>query len=283
MIDAGTLGALGAALGLAWYFTRDRFEAGAWTGKIAILSEAGTRATIARAKAAGVKRLDIMINDFPGPGAPFQVLPWDRLRAATLAMQAAGLRVSWTTWARPSEAWLEGVAQIGRLADELGVDEVSFDLEENWINALLGQPPATIAEWTRRLFASLRSTYSGTVGVTHIVFPRLDVLGEALKLADLRIPQAYATVKNAGNRSPGDLERIAVERFKGYGPMTMGAAAWNTDGAYRLTGPAAMRASVGQAIALGVTRVRFWRLELIDSTEAQILADFDRLLDRGQA
>lgn len=254
-VAAGLLGGLVAA----WWFSRRQpsRELGAWAGRAALANPAGA---LAAARAVGLDRLDVMVND--GSAGAVQSVPWhlyvgpDELRAAVRLWRAGGLRVSLTSWALPAEDWIVGIAGLRRLCRELGAD-LTLDVEEAWLTPLRAMSPDARAAWSRRL-VDAATPYDATV----IVFTDQNLAAPVLAGARSIIPQAYATIRNAGRLSAGELEAAAVERFKRWGRrLVMGAAAWNLGGAYGLGDLDAARASLQAAVRLGVPRVRYWRLE----------------------
>lgn len=262
-----TLGALIVG-GLWWFIAARKLEVAAWTGFAAITNPGET---IRLAKRAGVTRLAIFVNSEPEPGRAFYTYNRQQIASACAAFKAAGLDITIVSWMTPRGDWLEGAATIGDIAREVGADEVEYDLEEEW-TALRSKSDDHIRGATRTVFAQTRSRFSGAVVVDFIVYTDLRVMTPAIELADAIIPQAYATVKNAGTRPPGELERIAYDRFKPFGkPIIMGVAGWNQDGAYGRGYLDALRVSLDAATALGIRRVRVWRLETIDAQEGQEL------------
>lgn len=254
-------------VGLAAWAASRRFRLSAWTGRGALADPAQALAT---ARAAGLSGLDLMVNDATG-GADWHIYDRSLVSRAVDLWRAGGMDVSLTTWARPDPRWIDGIAsELSPLAASLGVRGLNFDLEEPWtvpLRASGGSP-----EWTGRLFAAGRSVFRGPLGVTMIVYAPMDVLRPACESADVLIPQAYATVKNAGNLPPGGLERTAVERYRGFGKrIVLGAAAWNLEGAYGLSALSAFEASLAAARGL-VSEVRFWRLEMLQGALARAAA-----------
>lgn len=260
---------LAAAGGWLW-IAHMRPEVGAWSGL-----EAWTHvdATIALAKARGVDRLCLFVNQEPGPGEAFNTYHRATLIAAAQRFRRAGFKLTIVSWMTPRPDWIAGAVELGQLASDCGADELEFDLEEDW-TAQRDDPSAAVEARTAALLANARQRFRGRVGGTFIVYTDLGVLGFFLKRADFGVPQAYATQKNAGKLPPGRLEAAAVERFRDFRvPLIMGVAGWNQAGA---GGKAnyldALRDSLDAVKRLGVRRVRVWRLELIDQHEGRELA-----------
>lgn len=280
---------LGVAQGARVLLPRTpRFRASAWTGAAGIADPA---TALARARASGLAGLDCFVNDtLPdkdgnyGAGnyrRHFHLYDRDKVLRACEFWRKAGLEVSLTSWIRPEPDWCDGMAQFGQLATDGGAIGANLDTEEPWLH---GVTPATAPEWSRRAVSTLRTTYRGKVGSTFIVGADLAELGAFLELVNVLIPQAYATVKNAGALKPGDLERRAIAKFAKYNEnIIMGAAAWNLVGAYGRTNPVdAMLDSLQAASAL-VHEIRYWRLEMLNGDLAVAVKGFVDGLNREVA
>ena len=249
------VGLLGAAL-----IAREPRELGAWFGAPELANDATIAKAVNRAVAVGLNRADVFLNDYGFAG--FGVYDLDKVRGLVRALQAAGIRCSLTTWARPSVDWCNGIRDVvGPLANELGCD-ITFDLEEPWTVALKNASGLDVQTWTDRLFAVRDTAPHADLAVTCIVYGNLHVLSAALNACDTIIPQAYATFTNTSGMKPGELERIAVRRYEGFGKrIVMGAAAWNLLGAYGTRTPReAIAASARATWALPVAGVRYWRI-----------------------
>ena len=263
--------ALGAgAIALGAWLASSRREVGAWSGWSAI---ADPDAAIARAKLAGVTRLAIFVNQEPELDAAWNTYDRAMILRAVDRIKGAGIKVTLVSWMMPNPDWIAGARELGELATACGVDELELDLEWEWTATLHDATDTRIATVTAELFRNLRSTFRGRLAVDCIVGVNLRVLGPAIAAADVVIPQAYATTKNAGSLAAGDLERRAVKRFAPFGKrIVLGVAGWNQDGAYKLGALDALRASLASAGELGVRSIRVWRLELLDASESAILA-----------
>lgn len=250
-----------------WWFSR-QLEVAAWSGWTAIADPA---TAIARAKAKGIDRLSLFVNQRPD-GAAFSTYDPAAVIAACAAIRAAGLRVGLVSWMTARPDWIEGAATLGRLATAAGVDELELDLEEEW-TAIRGQSDSAIATATDRVFDLLRATYQRRIGVTAIVYHDPRVLSRAFGRADFMVPQAYATALNAATLPTGALEREAAARYRPYSrEIVMGVAGWNQPGAYGIARAAdVMRVSLAAISELGIRRVRIWRLELLDDYEGAVI------------
>lgn len=241
-------------------------ELGAWSGVAAISNPKKTLEIMKRAK---IDHIDVMIND-GSRGAvervPFHVRDRAKIVAMARMFQAAGIKVSLSTWACPTEDWIKGMKLVGEIATECNAVGVTLDLEEAWITPLKNKPQSEIFPWNTGLVGTLRQHFKGRIGVAPIVYASTKVLDDVFKTVDYIIPQCYSTTKNTVNlKKVGDLERITMARYAKYGKeVIMGQAAWNLDNAYHLSSPTnAIRGSLTASLEAGVSKVRYWRLEMM--------------------
>lgn len=241
---------------------------GAWTGQAAF---ADPHKVGRRAKELGLSTLDVMVGDQSAGATVAGGLPWKtyaspaRITEVVRILRGYVPHVWVTVWAQPREDVIQGIAEVSRAAAAGGAEGVTLDAEEAWIQPL--RRMGAVAEWSERIVAAAGAG-GVEVATTTIVYHDRTILDPLLGLSDVVIPQAYATVKNAGARSPGDLERIAMDRFRGYGArVVMGAASWNQQGAYGLSVREATAASVRTAVGLGVDELRFWQLSTFDAED----------------
>lgn len=264
---AWPVGGVLAALAAWWWVVARRLEVGAWTGLAAIEDPQGT---IAIAKRCGVDRLAIFVNDRSFANGGWRTYNRASIVACCQAVQAAGLRVSLVSWMRPTPEWIgDGARDLGRLATECRVDEIDLDLEEPWTVVRNFTDPE-IAAISATLFASLRSTFRGRIVVDCIVGTDLRALGPPISLSDGVVPQAYTVATN-----PPDLERKALAKFKPFGkPVIMGIAGYWRSSPYEPGRPDVLRGVLARCSALGVRRVRVWRLEMLQTPgmAAEVLA-----------
>lgn len=247
---------LGAGLVTAALASGPR-ELGAWLGAPEL---ANIPATVDRVTSLGLNRADIFINDIGFK--TWGTYDLAKVRELVRALQGYGVKCSLTTWVRPTLEWARGLETVaGPLAEELGCD-LTLDLEEPLTLALKDAAPSVVTEWAERLIGALRRTTSADIAGTCIVYGNLAVLGPFLERCDTIIPQAYATAAYTSKMAPGELERIAVNRFAPFGKrLVLGQAAWNLVGAYGARTPReALTASLRTVARLRVDGVRYWRL-----------------------
>jgi len=248
-------------------------EFGAWAGYAALQNP---DKYIKLIKQVGLDRIDIMINDGTKPGGFSLYFPEQKLIDILKKFRQSGVKVSISTWAKPETSWTVGMAQVGKIATEAGVDQVTLDLEEPWITPLKNKSPAEIFTWNTSLVGTLRVHFQGVINLAPIVYANRKVLDGALQMVDQIIPQCYSTVKNVpGSGHDGSLERATVNLYKGYGaPIVMGAAAWNLEGAYGKNTYEAVRTSLQATLQLGITEVRYWRFEFLNGDVLRAIKEF---------
>ena len=243
----------------------------AWTGRKAFFSPDAVGIFAARL---GLDGLSLFVGDQSRAATQRGGLPWktygdaDRIGQVISTLKKYVPEVWVSVWAQPRADVVDGireVAIVGRQAGAIGVD---VDAEEAWIHALRRLDPSAgipTVVWSTAIAEAVRQQ-GMLMNVNCIVAAWKDPhLAPLLTRADSITPQAYATVANAANREPGNLEWSAYNLFKGYGkPIIMGAAAWNQNGAYRgLSAEDATAASVRQTVALPVDEIRYWHLWLM--------------------
>ncbi len=252
-LGLGLGGALvaGAVLGAG-----QRHEVSAWTGIAAISDPASA---IATAKANGVDRLCIFVNDSSFTAGAWRTYDPAAVVACCEAIRRAGLRTTLVSWMTPE--WVgQGARELGELARAAGVDELDLDLEEPWTR-IRAQSDAAIKQAVAELFANIRAGFGGKVWVDCIVGADLRALGPAIEASDGVIPQAYRV---AANVAFPDIESRALAKYQRFGkPIILGVAAYWSSKPFELADPGTVRRALANAAALGVKRVRIWRLEFL--------------------
>lgn len=248
-------------------------EFGAWAGLAALKNP---DKYIKLIKQIGLNCIDIMVNDGSKPGPFHLYLSEDELINVLKKFKQSGIKVSITTWAKPEKSWIDGMTQVGRIATLVGIEQLTLDLEETWITPLKTKSPIEIFTWSMSLIQTLRDSFKGVLAVAPIVYCDKRVMNTILQLVDLIIPQCYSTLKNVpGAGHDGSLEKTTINIYKGYGaPIIMGAAAWNLDGAYGKKPADAIRTSLKQTLALGITEVRYWRAEFLNGEILKAIQEF---------
>lgn len=248
-------------------------EFGAWSGVAALKNP---EKYIKLYKSIGLDCIDIMINDGSKKG-PFKLyFSEDKLVEKLNKFVNAGINVSITTWVQPEKSWTDGMEVVGRIATACKIRRVTLDPEESYVNPLKNKSDAEIFTWAVGIVGTLRKNFGGIIAAAPIVYFNRKVLDPLLRLVDVIIPQCYSTVKNVdGNGPVGRLERATAAIFKGYGKeIIMGQAAWNIEGAYGLSAPDAIRASLTSTLDSGIYKVMYWRLEFLTGEILKAVQEF---------
>lgn len=260
--------------GVLWWLRSRRVELSAWTGLSAIMD---TSRAIATAKAAGVSRLSVFVNDLAFTSGPWRTYaPSDIMRAAD-AIRSAGLGLTLCSWLTP--AWVESMASFGELGVASGADELEFDLEGPWVSALQGASDERVDELAERTFSRLQAGgWRRRVAADCIVGTDLRVVGPMVRRSDIVYPQAYRV---AANRNVVEvIERMAVERFKPLGAeVGLGVAAYEQSKPFVGGRPDVLDAALRAGRALGVRRFRLWRLEFMDAALSAVARQFAGVRD----
>jgi hypothetical protein len=175
----------------------------------------------------GVRRLDVMVNDFSAKRSPTRFRmngTTDGYRNLVAYATAAGIpEVHFTSWVMPHVPFCrEAGDELQQLCIDTGAYGVVFDAEEPWTLATQRDYEGAAEE--------LRLALKGCrVGITGIGYASRDKLSPLMRIADYGIPQAYSTTTS--NVAPGRLPRI-IEHWKWWGkPLVPGLAAYRTGGA----------------------------------------------------
>jgi len=248
-------------------------EVGAWAGLAALNNP---KKYIKLVKDLSLDRIDIMIND-GSTKKPFHLYKSeDELIRILSEFSKADIKVSITTWAQPDSSWTAGMAVVGRIATKAGIDQVTLDIEESYINPLKNKSPVEIFTWNVGIVGTLRSHFNGVINVAPIVYTNRKIVDGILQMVDQIIPQCYATLKNVpGSGHDGSLETTTKNLYKGFGaPIVIGMAAWNLEGAYGKNAKDAFETSLLTILKLGYSEIRIWRLEFINKDILDIIKKY---------
>ena len=261
---AGVLGAL------AWFARARGVELSAWTGLSAVQNPARA---IATARAAGLKRLAVFVNDSSFTSGPWRTYDPAAIVACAQAIRAAGLSVTLVSWLAPH--WVPALGAFGALGRSAGATELEFDAEEPWTLAMRPQSDATIARVAREAFDNVRGGGWGSrrLTVDCIVGADLRLVGPLVELSNGVFPQAYRVTANANLIDR--IERLAVEKYRPFGkPVGLGVAAYQQSKPFLGGEPATVATALETGRALGVREFRFWRLEFLTPELQTVSASF---------
>lgn len=172
---------------------------GAWTGSSSMASPRAIRDAVNFAKAVGLGRLDVIVNDHSAWRAPtrFTTYPTVKIVALVHDARAAGLDVHLMSWVMPHRDYLLGARDaLLPLLERTGASSLQFDAEEPWTQATKPMPYGDAAELVRALFPraqTMEDELNVMVGVNAIGYAPAEKVGPLLSVADYVVPQCYST------------------------------------------------------------------------------------------
>lgn len=158
----------------------DRSIVGAWCTR-------PNRADVDFAAGLGLRRLDVMVNDFSKERKPTR-FRFDKLSKDVVEYAAnRGIAVHLTSWIMPHVDFArEAGDELQHLCGITGAQGIVLDAEEPWTLALASQREAAAD-------AFFEATMGCRVGVSGIGFADRMKLGPLMARADYGVPQAYVT------------------------------------------------------------------------------------------
>lgn len=271
-----SLGAATALAGSALASSRPRLTLGAWTGYKGLLNP---RDTVARARAAGLRRLDCFVNDtLSDGGRRFYTYDPGLVRTGVEIWRREGLDVGLVTWVRPEPDWCDGQGTVASLARSAGCDRASADVEEPWLTAVTD---ANADSWAARAVAAGRSA-GLPYGSTVIVNANLARVGPYVSRCDFVVPQCYESKLNTPQGfAPGYLVQKALARYRPLCRRVIaGEYTMNLEGAFGMSADRAFAASADAAAAL-VDELCYWRLETLTPAQSAYLRALDARMNGG--
>ncbi len=245
---------------------------GAWCG-LASLKNADR--DIAFARAHGINRLDVIVNDHSAAREPRPFTTYDTTLISRFCnkAQAAGIETHLMSWVMPHAAYIEEAAeQLIPLAAGCNAASVQWDAEEPWTRARNRLPYDVAAARLAESFKDLPCP----MGVNGIGYTPAKKFGPLAEICDYVVPQCYST------RSSGQKPEEVVPRFhrryrklfangRAFKPpgardkqIVIGLAAYRQKGIPGHTVETAMRTALAGAQALeGVDTVIYWSLRHI--------------------
>lgn len=237
-------------------------KVGAWVGYAAMTPESNVSRTIETCKALGLKRLDIIVNDFSGDRSPTPFSTYDVKLIVRLASaaNAAGLDVHLMSWIMPHEKFIRQAAEkLIPLATACEAKSIQWDAEEPWTQAKNPMSYQAAADLIAELFNGI------TMGVNGIGYTPTAKFGPLAEVCDYLVPQCYST--NTSGADPATVAPNYVKRWKklfGNKPMVVGLAGYRQQGIKGHTVDSAVKAAFAGAEALDeVDEVIYWSLNQI--------------------
>lgn len=247
---------------------------GAWTGWAAFDDDKSLKLTIDRCKWLGLRRLDVIVNDFSAKRAPvdFEMYRLARVVAIGKACRDAGIDMHMMSWLMPHRAFIDDAAKQLRTAFELsGAKSIQWDAEEPWTQA---QRPMNYVEAA----ALIAERFAGVpMGVNGIMYASKAKLGPLAAVCDYVVPQCYST--DSQPIDPAVVVRQGLRLWREWTdkPIVVGLAAYRQVGIpipgdprkRDYTSDAAMRlAFAGAEQARTVSDVIYWSLGAIADSRA---------------
>lgn len=228
---------------------------GAWAGNSSL---ANPVRDVAAMIAAGVNRIDIIINDHSAWREPRKFTMRDTQKIATLAKVArdSGMSVHLMSWIMPHREYIEGAcAALLDLHEKVPFDSVIWDAEEPWTLAKrsMGYKPAAA------LVGELLDGAPFRQGVTGIRYASKSKLGPLIAVCDYAVPQCYST--SSSKADPSTVAAKGVKQWRGrFGDdvqIVPALAAYRQKGIKGHTEASAIQAAADGARGLGGT-VIYW-------------------------
>lgn len=248
-------------------------KVGAWVGRSGFDTPKAVAATIRSALELGLRRLDVVVNDFAKATSEtaFSTYAKGDLVDVALAGREAGLDVHFMSWAMPHARFIDGAAvALRELVALTGARSIMWDAEEPWTQARM---PMRYDEAARRIGDSFGGIPMGVTGIGYASIEKLRPLAEVCGYV---VPQCYAT--QTSGLAPETVVPKFVGRWRAH--FTQGAAGTAPRrvvvglAAYRqppagYTVEGAMRAAfAGAAATGGISEVVYWSMGWIRKSPA---------------
>lgn len=233
---------------------------GAWTGSSSIANP--TRDT-KFAKALGLRRIDVMVNDHSKKRQPRDFGTYDRAAIVALCrrLTGEGIAVHLTSWIMPHPQYIRTMGpQLIDLVVETGAKSVCFDAEEPWVIAA-GTKGWSAERWDEAGAQVAAAMQAVPFGVTGIGYASKKKLGPLVSRARYMVPQCYSVAGNNLDPRTAAVSLSAGWRKKfGEHELVVGLAGYAQEGRPGYTKDRFMRTAFDAAKAAGATDVVYWSL-----------------------
>lgn len=251
---------------------------GAWCGSATIASPSTIKRDVAFAAELGLRRLDVMVNDFSKARTerPFSIYTREKIVALCDAANERGLEVNLTSWLMPHASFIR---QASDVLTELVLDthaaSVIFDAEEPWTQA---KNPMTYENAAALVDDECSNKFKW--GTTGIGYADKFKLGPLVRRGSFMVPQCYTTSSSGLDpaRGPADLIKRWRSAF-GDREVVCGLASYRQSGIPGYTIDAALRAAYYSAEGSGVGDIVYWSLSAI-RTVSQVAKTIRILCER---
>lgn len=240
---------------------------GAWCGTATLASPSSIRRDVSFAADLGLRRLDVMVNDFSKARSqtPFTTYTREKIVDLCHAAAARGIDVHLTSWLMPHATFIRKAAEeLTSLMIDTQAKTVIFDAEEPWTQA----NNAMTYENAAALVDDL-CTGKFEWGVTGIGFADSFKIGPLVRRASFMVPQCYTT--SSSKLDPARGPATLIKRWRtafGDHRVVCGLASYRQSGIAGYSIDAALRAAYYSAESSGVEDVSYWSLSAIRTSSA---------------
>lgn len=233
---------------------------GAWAGSSSLSNP--TR-DVAAMVAAGVNRLDIIVNDHSVWRKPQAFTIRNRERLIRLADECHrnGIEVHLMSWLMPHEAYIRRAAEVLiPLMADMGAKSLVWDAEEPWTLAKTGMGYKEAAALVGKLFEGR----DFEMGVTGIRYASKSKLGPLIAVSDYAVPQCYSTSSSKADPSTVVSKGVKQwrDRFGDKVRIVPALASYRQTEIKGHSAASAMQAAIDDAKAYGPT-VIYWSASAI--------------------
>lgn len=242
-------------------------KVGAWVGFNAMKTQKDVDICMKSCKILGLKRLDIIVNDFSGNRLPTDFSTYEPKLVARLAdaANAAGLDVHLMSWIMPHKKFIEQASsKLTILSEMCQAKSIQWDAEEPWT---LAKSPMKYSDASKLIGDLFKGTVMGVNGIGYTPVAKFGPLAE---VCDYLVPQCYST--STSGADPATVVPSYVKRWKnqfGKKKMVVGLAAYRQKGIPKYTVESALRSAFAGAEAIEeIDEVIYWSLGQIRNEPA---------------
>lgn len=244
---------------------------GAWAGSWALADSARA---VGVAKAIGLRRLDIIVNDLAAARAPTAFAVRDEARIAGLAnaCHEAEIEPHFLTWVMPHERFLRQMFDtLLPMAYDLKIHSVVLDAEEPWTQA---RAPMDY-DAAGALVGELIAPASVEFGKTSIGYASTQKLGRLAAACDYLVPQCYST--STSGLDPRNVVSRFSARWRDVFPerrVVAGLAAYRQENILvdeaPVTTAAAMHMALDDLVRAELDEAIYWQLKSMASNKGEL-------------
>lgn len=184
-------------------------QVGAWVGLSGFSTAKARAGTIAAARALGLRRLDLIVNDFSAEREEqaFRAYTMEDLVAMAALCHDAGIAVHLMSWVMPHARFIDTACpHLREIVARTQARSVVWDAEEPWTQA---RRPLPYTEAAVRIKEGMRDT---PMGVTGIGYTPANRFGPLAAVCGTLLPQCYAT--STSGLSPATCVHSILKRWR---------------------------------------------------------------------